>query len=112
LLSPDWPSTTGHRCPNGVAPGAKPALGQAVQQHLRDGQADHLGVGERRAAARSAPDGQEIVDHHIKCGEQGVEAGEHEATSVVDVALANADLRRPRYVPWPRIARRDSESLI
>ena len=90
----------------------EPTLGWAVEQHLGDRQADHLGVGQHRTASGTTPRRQEIVDHHVKCGEQGVEAGEHEATSVVDVAIANADLRRPAYVPWPRIARRDSESLI
>jgi hypothetical protein len=81
-------------------------LGRAIEEDLRDRERDQLGVGDSRSAPWAAAREQEIVDHHIKCGEQGVEFGEHEATSVVDVALAtpNAELRRPRYVPSPRNA--------
>ena len=65
--------------------------------------------GRAPAAARR----QEIVHHHINCGEKGVEFGEHEATSVVDVASATPNfgalLMSPRTSP-PR--GRNSESVI
>ena len=61
----------------------------AVEEDLGDGERDQLGVGDPRRAARSAALRQEIVGEHIKCGEKGVEVGEHVA-SLVDVAVSNA----------------------
>jgi hypothetical protein len=58
------------------------------QEHLRDCQRDELGVGNARRTPGSTALGQEIVDAHVKCREQSVEVGEHETTSVVDVAIA------------------------
>jgi hypothetical protein len=58
------------------------------QEHLGHAQRDELGVGDPRRTPRSAAHGQEIVDAHVKCREQSVEVGEHETTSVVDVAIA------------------------
>src|SRR3954447_20269615 len=75
------------------------------QEDLRDGQGDELGVGDpRRTAGPTAP-GQEIVHAHVKCREQSVEVGEHETTSVVDVAIATptfgALVKSPRATPRP-----------
>jgi hypothetical protein len=69
-------------------------------------------VSDPRSPARTRAPRQEIVNQYVKCGEQAVEVGEHEATSVVDVAKRNADLRQPAYVPRPIMPAGDSESLI
>jgi hypothetical protein len=66
----------------------EPPLGVALQQDLRHRERDELGRGDPWASACTPPGGQEIVHHHVKCGEQVVEVGVHEATSVVDVAIA------------------------
>ena len=66
----------------------KPSLGMTPKHDLRDRQRDELGIGDLRATACTLPRRQEIVRQHIKCVEQAVEVGVHEATSVVDVALA------------------------
>jgi hypothetical protein len=75
------------------------------QEHLRDGQGDELGVGDARGMPRPAALGQEIIDAHVKCREQSVEVGEHETTSVVDVAIATptfgALVMSPRATPRP-----------
>jgi hypothetical protein len=66
-----------------------------------------LGVGLHRCA------GQEIIHQHIKCREKVVEVGEHEATSVVDIAIATPTfdglLNTPRAAT---MAAANSESLI
>jgi hypothetical protein len=64
----------------------KAALFGAVEQHLGDSEADHLGVRDPGLAPGSGgiPPGQEIVSEDIKCCEkvvEVVEVGEHEATS-------------------------------
>src|SRR2546427_5445865 len=66
----------------------KPSLGMTPKHDLRDRQRDELGIGDLRATACTLPRRQEVVRQHIKCDEQAVEVGVHEATSVVDVALA------------------------
>jgi hypothetical protein len=66
----------------------EPPLGVALQQDLRDRERDELRVADPWAPTCARPGRQEIVHQHIKCGEQVVEVGVHEATSVVDVALA------------------------
>jgi len=91
----------------------KPPLGRAVQEDLRDSERDELGVGDLRAAPRTAAHRQEIVHHHVKCGEKGVEFGEHETTSVVDVALATPNFGALLMSPRTSAsAARQSESLI
>ena len=81
------------------------------QEHLRDGQRDELGVGDPRRTPRTCALGQEIVHAHVKCREQSVEVGEHETTSVVDVAIATppfgALVMSPRAIP-----RSNTESTI
>ncbi|HYM57425.1 MAG TPA: hypothetical protein VES79_05625, partial [Solirubrobacteraceae bacterium] len=58
-----------------------------------------------------APLRQEIVNPHVKCGDEGVEVGVHEA-SKVDVAISNASfgalLMSPRATP----PRPNTESTI
>jgi hypothetical protein len=85
-------------------------LGGAVEEDLGNGERDELGVGEPWPATGTRARRQEIVHRHIKCGEQGVEFGEH-AASLVDVADATpnfgARVMSPRATP-----RGNSESLI
>ena len=57
------------------------------QKHLGHRQGDELGVADERWAPPPAPARQEIVDTHVKCGDEGVNVGVHEA-SMVDVAFA------------------------
>jgi hypothetical protein len=57
-------------------------------EDLGDRQGDELGVGDPGRSAGPATRGQEIVGENVNCREKGVELGVHEATSVVDVALA------------------------
>ena len=88
-------------------------LGWAVEEDLRDRERDQLGIGDLRAAPRTAACGQEIVHQHVKCGEKGVEFGEHETTSVVDVALATPNFDALVMSPGPEPPPRgDSASLI
>jgi hypothetical protein len=86
-------------------------LGRAVEEDLSDGERDELGVGDPRPATRTGAPGKEIVHRHIKCGEQGVEFGAHEATSVVDVAGATPNFGA-RVMSPRATGDRDSESLI
>lgn len=62
----------------------------AVEEHLGDGQRDDLGVRELGPAARPRALREEIVHPDVKCGDEGVEVGAHEA-SLVDVAIATPD---------------------
>jgi hypothetical protein len=66
----------------------EPSLLGALQKDLRDRQCNELGVGDLWASACTAARRQEIIHQHVKCGEKVVKVGVHEATSVVDVALA------------------------
>jgi hypothetical protein len=88
-------------------------LGVAAQVDLRDRERDELRVGELWAPPCTAASRQEIVHQHVKCGEQAVKVGAHEATSVVDVAIAtptfDSRVRSPRAVAT---LTGDSESLI
>jgi hypothetical protein len=69
-------------------------VGQS-EEHLRDRERDELGVGDPGRSARSLTSGQEVVHQHVNCREKGVEVGAHEATSVVDVAVATPDFSAP-----------------
>ena len=81
-----------------------------VEEHLGDGKRDELGVAELRRGTRAAALWQEIVQPDVKCGDEGVEVGAHEA-SLVDVAVATSGFgaltNLPRSAP-PR----NSESTI
>jgi hypothetical protein len=91
----------------------KPPLGMAVQQDLRDRERDELGIGDLWAPACTPTRRQEIVHQHVKCGEQAVKVGEHEATSVVDVAIATPTF--DSLLTCPRVASKthaNSESVI
>jgi hypothetical protein len=55
-------------------------LGRAVEEHLSDGERDDLRISDARLTARAGTLGQEIICEHIKCDEQGVEVGRHEAS--------------------------------
>src|SRR5215207_1016973 len=81
------------------------------QEHLRDGQRDELGVGDPRRAAGPLPAWQEIVNPHVKCRDEGVEVGEHEA-SLVDVAIATPPFGALVMTPRTTIATNNSESTI
>jgi hypothetical protein len=54
--------------------------------------------------------GQEVVDEHIKCRDEGVEVGAHEA-SLVDVAVATSDFGALIVSPRGAVAG-SSESII
>jgi hypothetical protein len=82
------------------------------QEHLGDRQRDELGVGDPRRPTRTAALGQEIVDAHVKCREQSVEVGEHETTSVVDVAIATPTFGALVMSPCGRPRRPNTESTI
>jgi hypothetical protein len=91
----------------------EPTLRRAAQQDLRDRQADQFRVGDRRAAPCTRPARQDLVGQHVKCRQKVVEVGDHAATSVVDVGVSNADLRRPFYLTSTRTAPpRGTESII
>jgi hypothetical protein len=91
----------------------EPALGVALQQDLRDRERNELRGGDLWASACTTSGGQEIIHQHIKCGEKVVEVSEHEATSVVDVAIATLTFDDLSFPPGPAItAATNSESLI
>jgi hypothetical protein len=91
----------------------EPPLGVALQQDLRDRERDELRIADPWASACTASGRQEIIHQHIKCGEKVVEVGEHEATSVVDVASATPTFDGPPIPPGqPTTAATNSESLI
>jgi hypothetical protein len=91
----------------------KPPLGMASQKDLRDSERDELSIGDLWATPCTGTVRQEIVHQHVKCGEQAVKVGGHEATSVVDVAIAtptfDSRLMSPRATPHHRA---NSESVI
>jgi hypothetical protein len=78
-----------------------------------DRERDELRRGDPWASSCTASGGQEIIHQHIKCGEKVVEVGEHEATSVVDVARATLTFDDRSFPPGPAItAATNSGSLI
>jgi hypothetical protein len=81
------------------------------QEHLRDRQGDELGVADPGRMARTAALGQEIVHPHVKCGDESVEVGVHEA-SVVDVAIGNASFGALVMSPRASSPRPNTESTI
>jgi hypothetical protein len=91
----------------------KPPLGMASQHDLRDGERDELRVGDLWATPCTLTGRQEIVHQHVKCGEQAVKVGVHEATSMVDVAIATPTFDSQPMVPRaPATPRANSESVI
>ena len=91
----------------------EPPLGMALQQDLRDRERDELRRRDPWASSCTASGGQEIIHQHEKCGEKVVEVGAHEATSVVDVAIATPTFDGLSLPPGPAtMAATNSESLI
>jgi hypothetical protein len=84
-----------------------------IEQDLRHGERDQFRAADLWGPACTPPGGQEIVHQHVKCGEKVVKVSVHEATSVVDVALATPTfdglLMSPRAASTAAI---NSESLI
>lgn len=70
-----------------------------------------LSVGDEGRTSASAPAGQEIVDAYVKCDDEGVEVGVHEA-SMVDVALATPPFGALALSPRAVLAPVTSESTI
>jgi hypothetical protein len=90
-------------------------LAGAAQQDLGDGQADQLGVGQPRLAARVVTAGvgaQQVVDGDVQCDDEVVETGVHEASLEVDVAKATPTLGGLVSVVTTRRPHSDSESII
>jgi hypothetical protein len=85
----------------------------AIQQDLRDRERDELRRSDPWASSCTTSGGQEIIHQHIKCGEKVVEVSEHEATSVVDVAIATLTFDGLLISPRAAItAATNSESVI
>jgi len=85
----------------------------ASQHDLRDGERDELRVCDSWTPACTGSSRQEIVHQHIKCDEQAVKVGEHETTSVVDVAIATPTFDSPPMSPRaPANPGTKSESVI
>ena len=83
-----------------------------VQQDLSDRQGDELTGADPCWTPNTPSAGQEIINQHEKCGEKVVKAGVHEATSVVDVALATPTFDGLLMSPITRSHNRDLESII
>lgn len=86
------------------------AVVRTVEEHLGDGERDELSVGELRRCPRPASLWQEIVQPDIKCRDEGVEVGAHEA-SKVDIAVATSDFGALTNPPR-RATPNNSESTI
>jgi hypothetical protein len=87
-----------------------PVVGN-TEEHLRHGQRDELGVSDLRRTPWPLPLGQEIVHAHVKCADEGVEVGVHEA-SKVDVAISNASFGALVMSPCASPPRPNTESTI
>jgi hypothetical protein len=74
----------GKQVPHPGGGGPQPvAFVVVAQQHLGDGQADQLGVGDLRGTAWAAPadakGGDDPVgEFHVPCDQEGVQVGDHE----------------------------------
>jgi hypothetical protein len=92
---------------------AQPApLGGEPEQHLGDGQADQLGIGELGWPARAAPAAEQLVDGDVQCDDEGVEVGVHEASQEVDVAFATPTLGALAPLVTARRPHPSSEAII
>jgi hypothetical protein len=80
----------GEQVPQPVGHRPQPAaLGAIAQQDLGHGQTDELGVRQPGPAARPAARRHQLIDGDIKCDDEVVEDGAHEACSLeVDVVGA------------------------
>jgi hypothetical protein len=81
------------------------------QKHLRDSQRDELGISDLWRMPGPPPRRQEIVNTHVKCDDEGVEVGVHEA-SKVDVAISNASFGALVMPPCAQTTRSNTESTI
>jgi hypothetical protein len=99
--------------PKPLAGEPQPApLGTEPQQDLGDGQADQLGIGELGSPAWPAAGAQQLVDRDVRCDDEGVEVGAHEASQEVDEAVATSTLGTLASVVTTQHPRADSEAII
>jgi hypothetical protein len=62
----------------------EPPVAGTIQQHLRNRQADQLGVGDPRRPAATTARQQEVISQDVESDEERVEAGGHGASKVND----------------------------
>src|SRR5918998_2628276 len=60
----------------------EPAVTGTIQQHLRNGQTDQLGIGNPGRPASATARQQEVIGQHVESDEERVEAGGHWASKV------------------------------
>jgi hypothetical protein len=87
----------------------KTPVAGTVQQHLRDGQADHLSVADLSWSAGPPTGHEEVICEHVKSDEERVETGGHLASKVDDArtpSVFDTSMAPPRRDPV------NSESII
>jgi hypothetical protein len=61
---------------------------------------------------RPSAGAEQVVDHDVECGDEGVEIGVHEASLEVDVATATPTLGALALVVTPGDSLLESEAII
>jgi hypothetical protein len=93
-----------------LRPGEEEAVGGLVEEHLRDAQAEELGVGDLRLATALAGGlvGRKLAGGAVDCDEKGVEVGGH-GDLQVGVGLTSPTFGALFNAPWAAV---NSESII